>query len=83
VPTVLRFRGYDVMLFADDHPPARVHVRGNGVEMIYRLNCSERLVGSRERVGAVSPIEQRAVEDFLTDHAGILCERWAAIDDQR
>jgi hypothetical protein len=80
---VLRFRGFNIVIFTDDHAPAHVHVRGKGVELIYWLNCSKGPVGYRDGAGAISPNEQRALEDFLNDNVGILCERWLEIDGQR
>lgn len=40
-PTVLRQRGYRVMIFLNDHPPARVHVSKAGNEARVRLDPVE------------------------------------------
>jgi hypothetical protein len=83
VPTVLRFRGFNIIIFTDDHAPAHVHVRGKGVEWIYWLNCPKGPISYRDGEGTISPNEQRALEGFLNDNVAMLCERWLEIDGQR
>jgi hypothetical protein len=83
VPTILRFRGFNIIIFVDDHDPPHIHVRGKGVELSYWLNCPDGPVSYRDGEGRISPNEQRALEVFLNDNVGMLCERWSEIDDQR
>ena len=37
MPTVLRFRNYDVRIYFRDHPPAHVHVVGPGWVVVINL----------------------------------------------
>jgi hypothetical protein len=82
MPTILRFRGFNIMIFVDDHEPAHVHAIGHGGFAVYELFCPDGPVGFREGIG-LKRSEKRAIEEFLNDNIGILCERWREIDDQR
>jgi hypothetical protein len=83
MPTILRFRGFNILIFVEDHPPAHVHVRGKGVTLTYWLNGPNGPITYRGGMGSISPNEQRALERFLADNLEILCERWREIDGQR
>ena len=39
MPTILRFRGFNIVIYTDDHNPAHVHAFGKGAEVIFWLNC--------------------------------------------
>jgi hypothetical protein len=84
VPTILRFRGFNILIFTDDHEPPHVHVLGNGVEFVYNLNCPNGSVTRRAGgFGDPSPNERRALEKFLNDNLETLCAAWEGIDEQR
>jgi hypothetical protein len=82
MPTILRFRGFNIMIFVDDHEPAHVHAIGHGGFVIFDLGCPNGPVMFRDGSG-LKRSDRRAVEGFLNDNVGILCERWREIDDQR
>ena len=70
------------MIFVDDHEPAHVHAIGHGGFVVFDLHCPNGPVQFRDSLG-LKRNEKRAIEDFLNDNIGILCERWREIDDQR
>jgi hypothetical protein len=82
MPTILRFRGFNIMMFMDDHGPAHVHAVGQDTFAIFNLNCADGPVSLRDDTTMKSN-DRRAVERFLNDNLPILCERWREIDDQR
>jgi hypothetical protein len=82
MPTILRFRGFNVMIFVNDHGPAHVHAVGKDAFAIFNLNCPLGPVSLREDT-TMKANDRRAVERFLNDNLVILCERWREVDDQR
>lgn len=82
MPTILRFRGFNIMIFVDDHVPAHVHAYGHGGVIVFELGCPNGPVVFRDGSG-LKRSEKRAIEDFLNDNVDILCEGWQKIDDQR
>ena len=83
MPTILRFRGFNIIIFVDDHEPAHVHILGKGTQSTYWLNPPGGPVTAREIDRKLSPNDRRALEGFLNDNLTVLCERWREIDDQR
>ncbi|HEV2303469.1 MAG TPA: DUF4160 domain-containing protein [Stellaceae bacterium] len=41
MPTVVRFHGWRVVVYPNDHRPAHVHVFGGGGEAVFILNCPQ------------------------------------------
>jgi hypothetical protein len=39
MPTIVRFAGYRVVIYPNDHRPEHVHVIGRGVEAVFEVNC--------------------------------------------
>jgi len=55
MPTILRFRGFPIVIYSDDHEPAHVHVFGKGAEMTFWLNCPYGPITLREVKGKIRP----------------------------
>ena len=78
MPTILRFLGFNVMIFVDDHHPAHVHAIGHNGYIVFDLGCPDGPVAVQESKG-LKRSDERALEDFLNDNVVILCERWREI----
>lgn len=78
MPTILQVFGLRVIIYPNDHGPAHVHVIGRGCEAIFKLNCPDGPVVSRENFGFSPKILGRiAIE--LTKNLAALCMKWRAI----
>ena len=75
MPTILRFRGFNIMIFTFDHEPAHVHAKGRGVEAIFLLNCAGGLVEVRSRYGTTAA-EETMLARFIEENRVILCKAW-------
>ncbi len=77
-PTVLREKGFQVVIFSNDHPPAHVHVRRSGKVARIRLEPVEALhnhgFNTRE-LGNILTIVQ--------DNQDVLLEAWDSIHESR
>ncbi|MBK8386154.1 MAG: DUF4160 domain-containing protein [Candidatus Accumulibacter sp.] len=51
MPTIHRFHGLRVVIYPNDHRPAHVHVMGNGLEAVYKLNAPDGPPELRENYG--------------------------------
>jgi len=81
MPTVLRFDGFNVVVYPADHIPAHVHVFGGGNEAIFNLNCPAGPVVLRENYG----FPRRAIARIcktLNDAVPMLCQEWRRIHGQ-
>lgn len=78
MPTVLRFGGYRVAIYPNDHRPAHVHVIGNGREAVFELGCAGEPVRIRENYG-FRGAELRQIEAELASQVNELCRRWEEI----
>jgi hypothetical protein len=78
MPTVLRFRGFRVVVYPNDHRPAHVHVIGRGCEATFDLNCTAGAVALRENFGFAER-ELRQILEVLLEKVGELCEAWREI----
>ena len=66
------------MIYLNDHPPAHVHVLGEGAEAIFVLHCPEGPPELRDNFG----IQQRrlsGIETQITANLRALCEEWERI----
>ncbi len=72
---VLRFDGYRVVIYPNDHRPAHVHVKGAGVEAVFVLNCPGGPPSLRESFGFKS-VELSRIADRLVGHLATLCDEW-------
>ena len=81
MPTVLRFDGFNVVIYPADHVPAHVHVFGGGNEAIFNLNYPTGPVVLRENYG----FSRRAIARIrkaLDDAIPLLCREWRSIHGQ-
>lgn len=78
MPTVLVFRGLDVRIYPNDHPPAHVHVVGRGCEAKFQLNCPAGPVEVVANFG-FSRREIRRILDALLAAVVQLCREWRRI----
>jgi L-ascorbate metabolism protein UlaG (beta-lactamase superfamily) len=51
MPTLLRFGGFRVVIYPNDHRPAHVHVVGGGGQAVFLLNCPGGPVALRGTTG--------------------------------
>lgn len=81
MPTVLRLGSLRVVIYPNDHRPARVHVSGQGTSAIFELNCPSGPVSLRENYGFA---EHRIgkIATALEEHIAALCEAWRQIHGQ-
>ena len=78
MPTTLRFDGFRVAIYPNDHRPAHVHVIGSECEAVFQLNCPDGPVELREDYGAA----RRQIKNFereLMKNLGQLCRAWEKI----
>jgi len=78
VSTVLRFDGFRVVIYPNDHRPAHVHVIGSDCEAVFRLNCPDGPVELREDYGGALR-QIRRFERELMKNLSQLCEAWEKI----
>jgi Domain of unknown function (DUF4160) len=78
MPTVLRFEGYRVAVYPNDHRPAHVHVFGAGSEAVFHLNSSGGPVELRENYG-FSRREIARIRMALNGSVETLWAGWRAI----
>jgi Domain of unknown function (DUF4160) len=75
MPTVLRFRNYDVRIYPHDHPPAHVHMVGPGWVVVLDLAA----MTIREIDGNATLREaRRAVREMIV-HREFLLTEWSRI----
>jgi len=80
VPTVLRIDGLRIIIYTSDHRPAHVHIRGDGKEALFYLNCPD---GPPELRGnfRFKSSELTRIRAKLTPHVAALCAAWKEIHD--
>ena len=82
MPTIVRFAGYRVVIYPNDHRPEHVHVIGKGVEAVFDLNCPNGEIELRENYGArrkqIAQIRRQL--EPLQDR---LCVAWEEIHGER
>lgn len=78
MPAVLRFDGLRVVIYPNDHRPARVHAIGPGAEAVFHPNCPAGPVELRENYG-FSPREIGRILETLAQHLDDLCRAWEEI----
>ena len=81
MPTVLRFDGFSVVIYPNDHIPAHVHIIGGGNEALFNLNCPVGPVVLRENYG-FSRQAIRRIFEVLTEGVRKLCDEWRRIHGQ-
>jgi hypothetical protein len=78
---VLRFVGYNVVVYPADHVPAHVHVFGGGHEAVFNLNCPTGPVVLRENYGFSRRAISR-IRNALDERIPLLCREWRRIHGQ-
>jgi hypothetical protein len=78
MPTILRFRGFNIGIYVLDHRPAHVHAKGRGVEASFWVDCQTGAVQLRERKGTTVK-EESDLARFISENRAILCKAWEAI----
>ncbi|CAM5189588.1 hypothetical protein CDEN61S_02462 [Castellaniella denitrificans] len=78
--TILRFDGWRVVIYANDHRPPHVHVIGNDAEAVFRLNCPH---GPPEpvRIAGLAHHALAQIRKRLESHTHLLCLHWSMIHD--
>lgn len=78
--TVLRLAGLSVRIFKDDHPPAHVHVFGDGMAKIDLVGCGDDLPYVVWTRGMKRAEERRAFQ-IVAENRLFLLERWREIHE--
>jgi len=78
MPVVLRFRGFRVVIYTEDHRPSHVHVQQAGCEAVFNLNCPDGPIALRQREG-FSFREVNGIERWMQEYVTDLCEAWEEI----
>lgn len=78
VPTLLRFRGFNIMIFTLDHAPPHVHAFSAESQVSFWLNGPHGPVSLRSQY-ALKLKDQRALEAFLNDNLDIVWKRWSEV----
>jgi len=78
MPTVMRFEGLRIVVYANDHRPAHVHVIGNGCEAVFDLNAPTGPPGLRENYG-FSRAAIRRIRAALVANLAVLLDEWRNI----
>jgi hypothetical protein len=79
--TILRFEGWRVVIYPNDHRPPHVHVIGGDAEAVFWLGCPH---GPPEPVkikGLTQPTLAR-LRKRLEAHVHLLCWHWKLIHDE-
>lgn len=78
MPTVLTANGLRVVVYPNDHRPARVHVIGHGCEAVFSLHCPSGPSELRENYG-FSRMELSRITRELNHQIKMLCASWREI----
>lgn len=76
--TVLRFLGYRVVIYSNDHRPSHVHVMDDEHEAIFELNCPDGPPSLRENHG-FRRVRLNLVASLLQADLAHLCKQWKRI----
>lgn len=82
MPTILRFRGFNIMIFTLDHAPPHVHAYSAESQVSFWLNGPRGPVSLRAKY-ALKLKDQRALEAFLNDNLDIVWKRWNEVHGKR
>jgi hypothetical protein len=78
MPTVLRFDGWRVVIYLNDHRPAHVHVIGADGEAVFILNCPGGPPRLRESFGFSRQTLGRIAACLMAELV-FLCAAWSEI----
>ncbi|AQS86030.1 MAG: DUF4160 domain-containing protein [Acetobacter aceti] len=79
MPTVLRFAGFRVVIYPNDHHPAHVHVIGGDGEAVFVIGKPARLIRST----GLSARDITTAQDVIEKNAEKLIQEWSAIHGNR
>jgi len=82
MPTVVRFAGYRVVVYPNDHRPEHVHVIGKGVEAVFEVNCPNGEIELRENYG-MSRKQISQIRHRLKLFQDLICAAWEKIHGER
>lgn len=75
MPTILRFLGFRIMIYTEDHLPIHVHAVKGRELVVFELDCQAKKVRLRGRT-RLSRVTIRRLEEFVGDNLTLLCEAW-------
>lgn len=78
MPTVLRIKGWRVVVFPNDHRPAHVHIDGGDRAAVFNLNCPDGPAELRENYG-FRRRDLTEIARVLDGNIPELCRRWSEI----
>lgn len=78
--TILRFQGYRIVIYSNDHQPPHVHVIGPDTEAIFQLNCPDG-PPLAVRCYQLSLSALNLIQDHLHTHIHLLCRHWRHIHE--
>jgi hypothetical protein len=78
MPTVLRIGSLRVVIYANDHRPAHVHVKGAGGEAVFILHCPDGPPALRDSFG-FGRSDLGRMKAALIGALSVLCAEWRAI----
>lgn len=81
MPVVMRFNGFGVVVYPNDHVPAHVHVMNAESEAVFNLNCPHGPVALRENYGFLER-QIRAIREVLGQNTAKLCHEWRKFHGQ-
>jgi Domain of unknown function (DUF4160) len=73
---IINENGLRVMIYANDHRPAHVHIWGAGFEIVALLNCPVGPLEEREVKGDISKAGVRKVLKSLQPKVSEMCKAW-------
>jgi hypothetical protein len=82
MPTILRFRGFNIMIWTGDHGPAHVHAVGHGHDPAFFLGCESGGVRLRGK-SRLPASEIAALTGFISENRDILCKAWKELHDDK
>ena len=75
---MLHIFGLRVVIDANDHRPAHVHVMGNGCEAVFNLHCPQGPPELRENYGFPEKVLKN-IAAALAVNTALLCAKWGKI----
>ena len=78
MPTILKFDGFRVVIYSNDHGPEPVHVIGSDCEAVFLLNCPKGPPTLRESF-EFKARSLRNVAAKLNEELQALCSAWENI----
>lgn len=75
MPTIMRFAACTVSMYAEDHNPPHVHIRGPDFEALVEIGGKSRIIGRTGKVRAITE-----ATDWVTVNADMLLERWKELN---